>query len=527
LFLSALEIDDALSMSQARNPLLQLILAVAIASPSICCGGLAEARETIWPMPQWQTSTPEAEGVDSSALAKLVAYGKARSFDSLLIARHGRIVLDAYYAPYTAEIPHIANSVTKAVTGTLIAIALKEGLLDSLDHPALEFFNERKIANVDDRKRAMTVQHLLNMTSGFEWDEGFEGGRAQSLTDMGRSADWVQFVLDRPMAHTPGDLFYYNTGNAYLLSAIIQKLSGRSAGDYANAKLFAPLGIAPPFWRRAPLGLTMGGCCLMLLPRDMARIGYLYLHGGEWAGQQLLPPSYVGAVNHATVDMHSSFDPSLRYSQLFWAFADKHVVMAEGDHCHLIMLFPDLDIVAVTTARDYCSFRQLADQVAGAVQSDSTLPPNPEAADRLTRELNEVAKEKPIAVGPIPASAVSGVTLAFPDNALNLKALSLTLAGPDPGYRLDVYTQDATNSSIRLDGPIGLDGFYRKGTPDEFGVRAARGSWLDQRTFAVDFNYVGLDEQHSWQLTFGGDRVTLHAKTRDGREIAVEGKRGE
>jgi len=85
----------------------------------------------------------------------------------------------------------------------------------------------------------------------------------------------------------------------------------------------------------------------------------------------------------------------------------------------------------VTTARDYCSFRQFADQVARAVQSDATLPPNPEAADRLSRELNKVAKEKPIAVGPIPdiAAAVSGVSLAFPDNALNLKALSLTLAG--------------------------------------------------------------------------------------------------
>ena len=92
---------------------------------------------------------------------------------------------------------------------------------------------------------------------------------------MGRSADWVQFILDRPMAHTPGDLFYYNTGNAYLLSAIIQKLSSRSAGDYANAKLFAPLGIAPPFWRSAPLGLTMGGCCLHHEPRGFVRLSSL------------------------------------------------------------------------------------------------------------------------------------------------------------------------------------------------------------------------------------------------------------
>src|SRR5258708_19212912 len=313
--------------------------AVAIALALIFCGGRSEAGETIWPMPQWQTSTPEAEGMDSATLARLVAYGKTHSFDSLLIARHGRIVLDAYYAPYTAEIPHIANSATKAITGTLIAIALKEGLLDSLDHPVLDFFKDRIIADVDDRKRAMTVRHLLDMTSGLEWDEGFEGGREQSLADMGRSADWVQFILDRPMAHTPGDVFYYNTGNTYLLSAIIQKLAGRSAGDYADANLFAPLGIAPPFWRRAS-GITMGGCCLMLPPRDMAKIGYLYLHGGEWAGQQLLPPSYVDAVYHATVDMHASFDPGLRYSQQFWALPDKHVVMAVRYLCHSLIFFP-------------------------------------------------------------------------------------------------------------------------------------------------------------------------------------------
>jgi hypothetical protein len=175
---------------------------------------------------------------------------------------------------------------------------------------------------------------------------------------MGRSADWVQFILDRPMAHTPGDLFYYNTGNAYLRSAIIQKLSGGA-------------------------------------PATM---------------------------------------PTSSYSR------------RSGLRRH----------------------------------------------------------------------------------SLNLKALSLTLAGRDPGYyRLDVYTHDATNSSIRLDGPIGLDGFCRKGKPDAFGVRAARGSWLGQRTFAIDFNYAGLDEQHSWQLSFDGDRVTLRGKSRDGREIAVEGKRGE
>ncbi len=275
------------------------------------------ATETIWPTAAWQTASPEEEGMNSAALARLVAFGKTRSFDSLLMARHGRIVLDAYYAPYSADIAHVINSSTKAVVGSLIAMLHKDGLLDSYDHPVLDFFAGRDIANVDDRKKAMTVQNLLNMTSGLDWDEGFAGGTEQSLIELGRSPDWVKYILDRPMAHAPGEVFYYNSGNTHLLSAIITKLTGKRAADYANEKLFGPLGIAPPFWRSDRQGLSTGGFGLALKPRDMAKIGYLYLRHGMWGDQQLLPPEWIDAVSHASVNMNATFDPGLRYGNLF------------------------------------------------------------------------------------------------------------------------------------------------------------------------------------------------------------------
>src|SRR5271163_5155621 len=126
------------------------------------------AAEPIWPTKQWQTSTPEEQGMESAALAKLVTFGATRSLDSLLLVRHGRIVLDAYYAPYTADIPHAINSSTKAVVGTLTEMVHKDGLLDRLDHPVLDFFSDRTVANVDERKKAITIQNLLDMTSGIE-----------------------------------------------------------------------------------------------------------------------------------------------------------------------------------------------------------------------------------------------------------------------------------------------------------------------------------------------------------------------
>jgi CubicO group peptidase (beta-lactamase class C family) len=287
-----------------------LVLAASVSGNAALAQGEAQS---IWPTTQWPTSTPEEQGMDSTALASLLDFGTTRSLDSLLLVRHGRIVLDAYYAPYTADIPHRINSATKAVVGTLAAIAQSDRLLDGFDHPVLDFFGDRSIANLDDRKKAITIQNLLDMTSGIDWSEPLDGPLV-SLFEMNRQRDWVKFVLDRPMAHAPGEVFNYNSGNTQLLSAIISKLTGMSAWDYAKIKLFAPLGIGVSNWWRDPQGVSTGGYGLALLPRDMAKIGYLYLRGGQWEGKPLLPPDWIDKVGHATVSMNSSSAPDLRYS---------------------------------------------------------------------------------------------------------------------------------------------------------------------------------------------------------------------
>jgi CubicO group peptidase (beta-lactamase class C family) len=107
--------------------------------------------------------------MDSKELAKLVDWRTTHSFDSLLVVRHGTIVVEVYYAPYAAGIPHAANSITKSIVGTLTAIAWKESLLDSLDHQVLDFVDAGNIANLEARKEAITIQNLLDMTSGMAW----------------------------------------------------------------------------------------------------------------------------------------------------------------------------------------------------------------------------------------------------------------------------------------------------------------------------------------------------------------------
>jgi CubicO group peptidase (beta-lactamase class C family) len=497
---------------------------------SICCGAACAQSNagSIWPTKEWQTSTPEEQGMDSAALAGLVEFGTSRSFDSLLIARHGSLVLDAYYAPYTAEIPHVINSATKAVIGTLTAIAVKDGLLDSPNHRMLDFFPDRSIANLDERKQAITVQNLLDMTSGIDWKEGIEGARPDTLIEYGRSFDLVKFILDRPMSNPPGQVFNYNSGNPHLLSAVITGLTGMSAWDYAKARLFAPLGIGTSIWRNDPQGVTIGGGVLALHPRDTAKIGYLYLRHGEWEGKQLLPLGWVDKVSHATVNMHASFDPELRYSNFFWAFPDRHVYMAVGDRCQLIMVFSELDIVAVTSSRNYCPFGKLADLIAGAVKSETALPSDPTGAKLLADKIHDISIEKPTQLGATPeiASAISGKTYRFPDNALNVKSLSLSLTGSSPYYELEIYTQDAANSSLRFTGPIGLDGLYRKGDWTPLGFLALKGTWQNDHVFAIDLRLLGGDSDRKWILSFDGDRLNLRGKEGDRREVSVDSETG-
>src|SRR3954451_16919317 len=460
--------------------------------------GTAMAEDAVsWPTTAWETSAPEQQGMDSKALADLVGFGASEKMDSLLVTRHGRIVTEAYYAPFRIGHRHRINSATKAVTGTLIAIALRDGLLDSLDRRVLEFFPARTIANLDDNKQAITIRHLLNMTSGLEWKERLDDSTPETFLAMEQSPDWQQFILYRPMAQPPGMTFEYNSGNSHLLSAIVSRLTGRSALDYAKAQLFGPLGISDVFWRRDPQGISAGGAGLYLQPRDMAKIGYLYLRNGKWDGRQIVPAAWIDAVNHASVDMRL---PGLRYANQFWVLPDRHVYSAVGFHRQLIVVMPELDIVAVATGTRHYPAARLIDGITEAVKSGQPLPENAAARAALDLAITDAATERPSPVGPVPemAKQVSGKIYAFAPNALNLRTLVLNLNAVDPSFEFVSSSATPTTTNFGNSGPLGLDGTYRIGGRARFGVNAAKGSWHDEKTFVFDLQTLGNDDARTF-----------------------------
>jgi hypothetical protein len=243
-------------------------------------------------------------------------------------------------------------------------------------------------------------------------------------------------------------------------------------------------------------------------------------------------------VTHATVDM-PPLEPGLRYSNLFWALPNKHVYMAVGHRGQLIMVFPDLDVVVVTTGREYCPFSELADYISSSVKSDTALPADAASAKLLANKILDISTEKPTEVGPTPemAASNSGKVYRFARNALNVKSLSLILTGPQPHYDMEAYATDTTKAGSRFTGPIGLDGLYRKGELTYHGfaerledvprVNAVKGTWQDDHTFVIDRLVLGLGEPaERWTLTFDGEKLNVRVKFGERPEISIDGETG-
>src|SRR5580692_5788554 len=405
-----------------------------------------ESGETAWPTKAWAVSTPEEQGMQSDALARLVETVGKYPQDSLLIVRHGKIVLDAYYTPYQPNIAHDLRSVTKSVVGTLTAIELRNGQLDSVDHPVIDLFPDKPIQNVDENKKAMTVRHLLDMTSGIDWTEKAYTPD-ESLMRMYQAPDRTAFVLNQPMSSAPGSKFYYNSGNPYVLSALITAKTGQSAWDFAKKELFGPLGITSAKWGAVDAqGVTDGEAGLSLAPHDMARFGYLYLHNGMWDDKQIIPSSWVDRASQGKVAATSGF----QYANLWWSLPEKGAYMARGRHSQLIMVLPKLDIVVAMTGvlRDdqYYPTNRLIDDIASAVKSDASLPSDPIAKSLLATAIRQAATERPSSVGGISelAKEISGKTFT-------------STGKPD-------------RPTDRFSGLMGLDGIFRESPPAPYGI---------------------------------------------------------
>ncbi len=477
-----------------------------------------------WPTTGWRTSTPEEQGMDSVKLTKMVEFILKQNYDihSVTVIRNGYLVADVTIHPFESNSKHNLASATKSITSALIGIAIQQGHINNVDQTVLSFFPERSAANLDANKKKITLEHLLTMSSGLDCRDNIDDW--SRLIQMMDTDDWMQYMLDLPMAKPPGTRFEYCNGASFMLSAIIQETTGMNTLDFAKDHLFSPLGIDDVVWLSNLQGITLGHTRLIMKPHDMAKIGFLFLNEGRWDNEQILSADWVADSSHE----HITDNYGYGYGYQWWV-ADSFYYAA-GHGGQFIVVLPEHDMVIVFTGNNYMNRfpTDLFAYTISAVQSSTPLPPNPDGVEMLESKIKQAAQDQtePEPVPPLPeiAQIVSGQTYILDPNPLALQSVSVTFPGEaeallditlnsDP---LHVYNVRIDNPQIDMEIPVGLDNIYRY-SPDLFGITSgSKGVWVSDETFVIYVDNIGSTGNDRCQITFKGEKITFEYKNEIG-----------
>ncbi len=309
----------------------------------------------------WQTASMADRNIDPGPVVEMLKRSRAGEYEgvsSIILARGGALVVEEYFGKADREELHTTRSASKAITSALVGIAIDQGYIESVDAPLLPFFPEYagEIEHWDERKRDITLAHILSMTSGVRGNED-----AMYPTD-----DWIKFYLDQPLAASPGEVFSYATSGVVTLGNVITRASGLRVPAFADRYLFEPMGISDYRWpitnSRGNQGLAMTGGGLNLRPRDMAKFGQLYLDGGVWDGERLISEAWI----NASIEKHATSDLYGEDFGYLWRMIDRDVngqavrsFEAWGNGGQFIMVFPSLDLVAVFTGENFGRFPEM------------------------------------------------------------------------------------------------------------------------------------------------------------------------
>ena len=336
--------------------------------------------KTQWPTNGWVYSSPEKQMMNSDSLelmSKKLASGDLGYIDGMLVIRNGKIIFEKSYSnPYdslfksTNTTPgkynyydsnwhpfykktelHTLQSISKSFTAAAVGIAIQNGAIPSVNEKLNQYLPNYTSDIPDQRRDNITLKDILTMTTGIMWDEVSMPytDTSSSCVKMEASNNWVQYVLSQPMAFSPGDRWEYNSGATMLLSHIMKEATGEDLAKYLEKNLFNALGINNYFWKHTPTGLTDAEGGLYLVPKDLAKFGYLYLNNGKWDDKQILPENWV------TINTENPLDtpwPALKYGYQWWLIPYENggiTLLASGLGGQRLLVIPEFNIVAVFT----------------------------------------------------------------------------------------------------------------------------------------------------------------------------------
>src|ERR1043165_2536460 len=469
-----------------------------------------------WAQKTLPRSSPERQGIAS---ADVLAFADAAdkevdTMNSFVLVRHGQVVAEGWWAPYDRDTPHMLYSLSKSFTSTAVGFAIAEGKLN-LDDEVLKFFPDEAPPEPSANLRAMRVRDLLRMNTGNQVEAPIRVDDPTKQTDT-----WVKTFLTHAVPFKPGTHFLYNSPATYMLSAIVQKVTGMTVLEYLRPRLFEPLGFKDPTWVSSPQGISAGAYGLSVRTEEIARFGEVYLQKGMWNGKQLVPASWVAqatAIQTSTGSAPAS-DWDQGYGYQFWR-SRHNSFRGDGAFGQYCMVIPELDaVVAITSGvRNMQQVMNLVwDKLLPAMKR-GRLPENPATRRQLEARLAalKVKFASGAASSPISAS-VSGKWFEFPENDRGIKAVSFDFNSPSPPLIVRTSTGD-TRMTIGRDTGTNSRGMFANGLDRALSVPAnpfvaAAGAWSAKDTFTVKIVLSETPYYSTLNFKFDGDRLLFDSE---------------
>jgi CubicO group peptidase (beta-lactamase class C family) len=422
-------------------------------------------------------STPEEQGVSSAALLGFfkAAGEKIDAVHSVMIVRHGHVIAEGWWDPYAAAEPHMLFSLSKSFTSTAVGLAVAEGKL-SLDGRVMDFFPDAAPAMPSKNLQQMRVRDLLRMSSG---------QRAADINDFPfvGTQDPIRAFLEIPVPDIPGTHFVYNTPASFVLSAIVQKVTGQTVLDYLGPRLFVPLGITDAAWDTGTGGVSLGGFGLSLRTEDIAKFGQLYLQRGEWNGRQVIPSAWVDEAT--AVQTANGSDPSSDWNQgygyQFWR-ARHGVYRGDGAFGQFCLVIPKSDtVIAITSGTgDMPAVMNLVWDLVLPALGDGPLAPDPAGDQRLKDTLSSLRlPTEEGAATSASATRFGGRMYTLLKNPQGIESVRLDISGAVPVVALKV---DGVVQTVPCGYGTWAKGSFRDANGKEVPI-AASGAWSSDDTF--------------------------------------------
>lgn len=455
-------------------------------------------------------STPEAQGVSSAAISAFldkVTESKI-DFHSIMVVRHGNVIAEGWWSPYAPQLKHTMYSLSKSFTSTAVGLAIDEGHF-TIDSPVLSFFPQDEPNEVSSNLAAMKVRHLLTMSTGHVKD---------TIQPMRHSTDsWARTFLRQPVEKEPGTFFLYNTGATYILSAIIQSVTGQTLQEYLRPRLFDPLSISGEDWETNPQGINTGGYGLRIKTEDIAKFGQLFLQKGMWNGKQIVPAKWIEEATRSQIASNSSKstrpkeedDWAQGYGYQFWRCRPGGY-RGDGAFGQFCMIMADYDAVIAITSESFSmqnSMNLVWEHLLPAMhKSASALPADPPSHIALSKDLKALHIDPPqLNRYSSIADRISGKEFMLDTNEFKAKAIQLIFQGET--CTMNVNYGNAKHQLICAINKWAEQKNEKRGTPfplsgsaNVHSPIAGSATWADDNTLIVTLRL--MEGAHANGLTF-------------------------